>query len=437
VTDVFISYKRRLRPRVARLAAALEGLGLDVWFDAGLVPGASFGSEIGGRIKVARAVLVCWSPDVFDAENGKPSWVLAEASIGQDRQVLVPVMLEPTQLEPPWNIVHYEDLAGWDPDDPASDRTAWQQVLIAIGNHVGRPGLAEFDRAAAAPGITPLRKWAQKYPNDKLAAVAWDEIERREDALGVHRPPEPVSRPPEPLARSAPPAPPQPVTAPPPASAEREVERPVVRPRLMPMAPPPPPPRSNRVLGQLLQWLVRIQGFASLALVAMILFGGSTALNEQLVRAIAIETQPAFLVPIVLLTLLNAVLFLVWKYRTMANVTERFGPQSVSPAGAVYWYFVPIFFLWKPCQAMLGIDRAYDAGAARSGAIILWWVSWLAYMAVTVAVAVISPQEVRTILDTQLYVWTSVASYAADALTCFAVYPVLKAILNAEERVLA
>ena len=42
MTDVFISYKRRTRPKIEQIAAALEALGLDVWFDANLEAGSSF-----------------------------------------------------------------------------------------------------------------------------------------------------------------------------------------------------------------------------------------------------------------------------------------------------------------------------------------------------------------------------------------------------------
>ena len=223
MTDVFISYKRRLRPRVDRLAAALRALGLDVWYDAGIVPGASFSAEISARLREARAVLVCWSPDVFEQENGQASWVLAEATMGRDRRVLVPVKLEETLLEPPWNILHHEDLTTFDPEDPASDRTAWQQVLLAIGQHTGRTGLADFDRALHAPGITPLRKWAQHYSDDPLAARAWDEIERRETDPG--RTPE-----------TAPP-PAMPFVSPAPGRAPADVAPPTLREALPPAGP--------------------------------------------------------------------------------------------------------------------------------------------------------------------------------------------------------
>ncbi len=58
MTDVFISYKRRVRPQVERVAAALRAEGLDVWFDAALEAGSSFSAEISAQVRGARCILV-------------------------------------------------------------------------------------------------------------------------------------------------------------------------------------------------------------------------------------------------------------------------------------------------------------------------------------------------------------------------------------------
>jgi hypothetical protein len=51
MSDVFISYKRRMRPRVEEIASALTAMGLEVWFDAALEPGRSFAAEIGSEVR--------------------------------------------------------------------------------------------------------------------------------------------------------------------------------------------------------------------------------------------------------------------------------------------------------------------------------------------------------------------------------------------------
>jgi hypothetical protein len=152
MTDVFISYKRRMRPRVEQIAAALEALGLEVWFDANLAAGSSFNAEISERVRTAKCVLVCWTNEAFAHGGDKNGWVVGEATIARERGVLVPVLLERADLDPPWNTLHTESLIGWSPDAP--DQSAWQRVVAAIGKMVGRADLASAESAApstAAP----------------------------------------------------------------------------------------------------------------------------------------------------------------------------------------------------------------------------------------------------------------------------------------------
>ncbi|MEO7220869.1 MAG: hypothetical protein ABIY37_00205, partial [Devosia sp.] len=92
-------------------------------------------------------MLVCWSNDAFPHGGDENGWVLGEASIGRKRGRLVTVMLEDTEFDPPWNMIHTERLIGFDPTDFTADRTAWRGALAAIGRLIERPGLADYDRA--------------------------------------------------------------------------------------------------------------------------------------------------------------------------------------------------------------------------------------------------------------------------------------------------
>jgi hypothetical protein len=139
--DVFISYKRDDRPQVEGIAAALRGLGLNVWFDERLSPGKSFDEEINHHARAAKVVLVCWSPGAAASE-----WVRAEASIGRQRGVLTACFLAPCELFPPFNLVHAEDLSSgrFEPSNPA-----WSKLLERIGQLTGRP--IPGSSAATAP----------------------------------------------------------------------------------------------------------------------------------------------------------------------------------------------------------------------------------------------------------------------------------------------
>ena len=169
MSDVFISYKSRMRPRVREIAHALEELGLTVWYDNQLEAGQSFAAVINAELSKARCVVVCWTPDAFAPEDGSEvSWVEAEASIARDRKVIVPIMLERVPLKAPWNMFHTERLMDWPAG--AHDHPAWQALLDAIGRNIGRPGLAEYALALGEPKA--LAAWAAKYPDDPLATTA-------------------------------------------------------------------------------------------------------------------------------------------------------------------------------------------------------------------------------------------------------------------------
>lgn len=179
MTDVFISYKRRLRSRVEEIAGKLERLGLTVWFDAELEPGTTFSAEISHEVRNAHCVLVCWTNDAFPHGGDEHGWVVGEATIGRNRKALVATTLEPTDLDPPWNTVHCEDLTDWSPRLRGSKRSAWSRVIEAIGRHVGRPGLSELDAALSTGTIRALSSWLEEYPDDPFSYEVQEELERR------------------------------------------------------------------------------------------------------------------------------------------------------------------------------------------------------------------------------------------------------------------
>ena len=167
MADVFISYKRRLRPVVEHLAAALRDCGVSVWFDARLEPGDGFSDEISREVRSAACVLVCWSNDAFAHGGDTNAWVRGEATIGRERGTLVSVQLEPTDFDPPWNMMHHEDLVGWAKADGvgAANDPRWLKVLDAIGRKIGRPGLGTpLAAAGAAPAPSPPVRRLSRLP---------------------------------------------------------------------------------------------------------------------------------------------------------------------------------------------------------------------------------------------------------------------------------
>lgn len=144
MADVFISYARVDKSRVAPLVAAIEAQGWSVWWDPEIAAGQMFDDQIESELAAAKCVLVVWTP-----ASVMSRWVRGEAREAADRGILVPVRLEEARLPMDVRALHTTDLDGWN-EDPGSP--VFQEVLRALGAMMARRGgLA----AAAAPAPAP------------------------------------------------------------------------------------------------------------------------------------------------------------------------------------------------------------------------------------------------------------------------------------------
>jgi adenylate cyclase len=108
MADIFVSYSRADKARVAPLVAAFEAQGWSVWWDPEITPGDEFDQLIGAELEAARAVVVVWSPLSVDSR-----WVKGEARDAADRGVLVPVRFENARLPIDVRSIHTTELDGW------------------------------------------------------------------------------------------------------------------------------------------------------------------------------------------------------------------------------------------------------------------------------------------------------------------------------------
>jgi TolB-like protein/tetratricopeptide (TPR) repeat protein len=149
MADVFVSYSRKDRSRVATLVAALEAQGWSVWWDPAIAPGQEFDRQIAAELAQAAAVLVVWTGDSVESR-----WVRGEARDGADRDILVPVRFGAATLPIDFRAIHTIDLS----DGPEVARSpAFAEVIRAIGALLARPGAAPSPTAAvaAAPSRAP------------------------------------------------------------------------------------------------------------------------------------------------------------------------------------------------------------------------------------------------------------------------------------------
>jgi TolB-like protein/tetratricopeptide (TPR) repeat protein len=131
---VFLSYARSDREPVARLAAALEAAGLDVWWDSLIEGGAEFAKSIAAALDKCDAVVACWSRSSVTSD-----WVLDEAGRGRELHKLVPVTLD--GAEPPLGFRQYHaiDLSHWQGEPGAAEIGAIARAIAGARRRAAEP----------------------------------------------------------------------------------------------------------------------------------------------------------------------------------------------------------------------------------------------------------------------------------------------------------
>ncbi len=148
MADIFISYARADKPRVAPLVAALEGKGWSVWWDPEIAPGQEFDDLIAEQIEEARAVVVVWTPASVASR-----WVRGEARFAADRGTLIPVRFDQARLPLDFRAIHTTELDDWKEDTQSS---GFQDLLRALRT-VLRPAVSS-GALHSAPGLQSARR---------------------------------------------------------------------------------------------------------------------------------------------------------------------------------------------------------------------------------------------------------------------------------------
>ena len=152
MADVFVSYARADKARVAPLVAAIEAKGWSVWWDPEIVPGREFDDEIEAAINAAKAVLVVWTPTSVASR-----WVRGEARDAADRNVLVPVRFDKAHLPMDVRAIHTTDLDDW--GENATGARA-QEFLNALGMLISRAQDSQAVKSGTAAPVPEAKRFA-------------------------------------------------------------------------------------------------------------------------------------------------------------------------------------------------------------------------------------------------------------------------------------
>ena len=169
MVDVFISYSRDNKARVADIAAAVAAAGYDVWWDAELPPHRSYGDVITEKIGNAKAAIVVWSHASAQSE-----WVRAEADVARNQKKLVQTAIDDVMPPLPFNQIQFADLRDWNGDPGHS---AWRKVLLSLEELCGReavPAAAVTPAPAPVPAAAPPPSdWQAPPPAQKSSILPW------------------------------------------------------------------------------------------------------------------------------------------------------------------------------------------------------------------------------------------------------------------------
>ena len=107
--NIFISYAKENLEQAKALAEALETQGWSIWWDRTIQAGKLFDEIIEEAISTAKCVIVIWSKD-----SVKSRWVRSEANEGANRNILVPILIDDTQIPLSFRLFQAINLVDWD-----------------------------------------------------------------------------------------------------------------------------------------------------------------------------------------------------------------------------------------------------------------------------------------------------------------------------------
>jgi predicted ATPase len=174
--DVFLSYAREDQTVARKFAAALERVGLRVWWDAALRTGEAYDETMEAALKSASAVVVLWSKTSVASR-----WVRAEATLADRNKTLVPCMIEPCERPMMFELTQTADLSNW---QGAADDPGWQAFIADVRVKLGgesKPSdtrRADSAKAAQRSNLTAGRAELFGRTND---------LEALRSALASHR----------------------------------------------------------------------------------------------------------------------------------------------------------------------------------------------------------------------------------------------------------
>lgn len=184
----------------------------------------------------------------------------------------------------------------------------------------------------------------------------------------------------------------------------------------------------NRMVGKLLYWTLWVC-FLSSALVGGMLVKARS--DQQRFGTLTLLESEDFTIIYAIPSLAALILWLVWKYRATVTAHAIAGPQSVTSAGAIYWYFVPVMWFWKPYEAMKNLHSVF-VGNGNYEKVTSWWACFWGVLGISFITVTLLPTNVAAASYLTSYYWWTVVLIVLEAIQVYAAIELIKEITTAE-----
>ena len=144
MSDIFISYNNKDRPRVQTIVQALDGRGWSIFWYQTIPYGKTWRETIGKELSEARCVVVLWSKNSIELD-----WVREEADEAKARRVLVPVRIDDVQPPIGFRGLQTADLVHWNATTKAT--YAFDRLIADIAGRIGSAPLKAPPKTREAP----------------------------------------------------------------------------------------------------------------------------------------------------------------------------------------------------------------------------------------------------------------------------------------------
>ncbi len=129
MSDIFISYATKDRPRAEQLARALEARGWSVFWDRTIPVSQTWPETIGQELDNAGCVVVLWSKASIES-----AWVREEADDAKRRHILVPALIENVRIPIGFRSIQAADVVDWDGTEATPE---FLKLVVAISSLAG------------------------------------------------------------------------------------------------------------------------------------------------------------------------------------------------------------------------------------------------------------------------------------------------------------